>query len=477
MRAILNFGAIVLIAAGASPVAAAPRAPVRAGCPADAVSRAQSAVIRGMTRHYTICAGTLPIRDSAGTVRASIFYTAYLLDGVARARPLSFVWNGGPGADSRLLQFHALAPRTLQNGVLVDNADSALSASDLVFVDPVGTGFSRAKTLADGAAFYRTTGDIGATAQFVRNFRSAYHRSGAPTYLVGESFGTWRAAGVAEALIDAGEPLAGIALISGGIPLGDAEDRSLMRALSLPNRTATALALGKLAPDVQAHPQAALAEAEHWARTVYRGALADPAALSATARAEVVARLARYQGLSPATIDAKTLWVSPRQFRTGLIPAEPRDIFDMRKPVAHLDTAADDKVVLAFYRETLGYRDGRYAGIEEKGPDVGGRWEYDQTPVTPESLARAMAGEGPPSASQPWTLRAMQKAPRLRAWVAAGRYDSLNSCPGNAATVAGLPRSVATRFTLRCYAGGHMMYEDAAVKTRFGRDLADFLAR
>jgi len=477
MRAILNFAALALIVAGSGPVAAAPRAPVWAGCPADAVSRVQSAVIGRVIQHYTVCVGTLPIRDPAGTVRASIFYTAYLLDGAARNRPLSFVWNGGPGADSRLLQFHALAPRTLQNGALVDNPASALPASDLVFVDPVGTGFSRPKTPADGAAFYRTTGDIAAMAQFVRSFRGAYRRGGAPTYLVGESFGTWRAAGVAEALIYAGEPLAGIAMISGGIPLGDGEDRSLMRALSLPNRTATALALGKLAPDVQAHPQAALAEAEHWARTVYRGALADPAALSAAARAEVVARLARYQGLSPATIDVKTLWVSPRQFRTGLIPAEPRDVFDMRKPVARVDSAADDKAVLAFYRETLGYRDGRYAGIEEKGPDVGGQWEYDQTPVTPESLARAMAGEGPPSASQPWTLRAMQKAPRLRAWVAAGQYDSLNSCAGNAATVAGLPQSVATRFTLRCYAGGHMMYEDTAVKTRFGRDLADFLAR
>ena len=477
MRAILNFATIALIAAGPAPVAAAPRPPVRVGCPADAVSRVESAVIGRLIRRYTVCAGTLPIRDPAGTVRASIFYTAYLLDGAARNRPLSFVWNGGPGADSRLLQFHALAPKTLQHGALADNAASALPASDLVFVDPVGTGFSRPKTPADGASFYRTTGDIAAMAQFVRNFRDVYRRGGAPTYLVGESFGTWRAAGVAEALIDAGEPLAGIALISGGIPLGDGEDRALMRALSLPNRTATALALGTLAPALQANPQAALAEAENWARSVYRGALTDPAALGAAARAEVIQRLARYQGLSPTTIDAKTLWVSPRQFRMGLIPAEPRDIFDMRKPVAHLETAADDKAVLAFYRQTLGYRDGRYAGIEEAGPDVGGQWEYDQTPVTPESLARALAGEGPPSASQPWTLRAMQKAPRLRAWVAAGRYDSLNSCAGNAATVAALPPGVAARFTLRCYAGGHMMYEDAAVKTRFGRDLADFLAR
>src|SRR5690606_22596047 len=90
-------------------------------------------------------------------------------------------------------------------------------------------------------------------------------------------------------------------------------------------------------------------------------------------------------------------------------------------------------------------------------------------------LDRAMAGEGPPSPSQPWTLRAMKKMPEMRTFVAAGFYDSLNSCAANEATVAALPAAVAARFALHCYPGGHMMYDEPAVAITFGRDIAAFL--
>lgn len=248
------------------------------------------------------------------------------------------------------------------------------------------------------------------------------------------------------------------------------------RALSLVNRTATAFALGKLAPDLQRDQASTLAAAQRWADTVYAPALADPAALDATRRAAVVAGLGRYQGLDPATIDAKTLWVSPRDFRTRLLAAEGKTlgIFDMRRTTPR-DTAGEDAIALAYYRTQLGYTAGRYAGIDAPAADVGGGWRYDQSPVTKDSLARAMAGEGPPSASQPWIQRAMAKNRALRVWVATGLYDSLNSCAGNAATVAALPDGLSRRFTLRCYAGGHMMYEDPRETRRFGNELANFL--
>lgn len=475
MRMILTLGAAVL---GAYSATASPQPQVSSVCAPGAVSRAQHAVIAARASRYTVCVGAVPIRDASGQVRASIVYTAYMLGSRPdRSRPLSFIWNGGPGSDSRLLQFHALAPKKLRNGALVDNSASPLPVSDLVFVDPVGTGFSRPVTPEAGAEFYRTTGDIAAIAQFVRRLRSDLQRTGSPTYLVGESFGTWRAAGVAEALIDASEPLAGIALISGGIPVGAGEDRALARALSLPNRTATALALGRLAPDLQADPTATLASARRWARASYYPALANPEALSNPALETLVRELARFQGLPEAAIDTKTLWVSPRQFRTSLIPGKALDIFDMRKIASSAAPGRDDRAVIDFYRKTIGYTAGSYAGIDEKGPDVGGEWQYDQSPITPESLARAQAGEGPPSASQPWTLRALQKSPQLLVWVAAGQYDSLNSCAGNEATVESLPPELRERFSLHCYAGGHMMYEDPAVSDPFGHDLGTFIRR
>ncbi|HET8611665.1 MAG TPA: peptidase S10 [Sphingomonas sp.] len=472
MRARLGLAAALLAAVAGS--AAAKPLP---DCPSGAARAVQVAQVAGRPLHYRICAGTLPIRID-GEVRGRIFYTAYLAARTDRLkRPLAFVWNGGPGSDSRPLQFHALAPRTLRDGQLADNGASPLDTADLVFVDPVGTGFSRPVRPDYGKDFYGTNEDIASIAQFVRTFRDVYHRADAPLYLVGESFGTWRAAGVAETLIDQGAPVAGIALISGGIPLGETHDRALMRALSLPNRTATALALGKLAPELQAHPKKTLADAEAWARRVYDPALEHPQALSSADRKAVIEGLARYQGLPASTIDPETLWVSPRQFRTDLLKAggETLNVFDMRKIGEDKPDPADDRAVIDFYRRTLGYTDGHYAGIEEKGPEVGSLWRYDQAPITPESLARAKAGEGPPSPSRPWTLRAMEREPALRVWVAAGMYDSLNSCAGNRATVAALPAGIAERFSLHCYAGGHMMYDDPAVAQPFGADLRRFL--
>ncbi|HUD31319.1 MAG TPA: peptidase S10 [Novosphingobium sp.] len=429
------------------------------------------------TLRYTACAGTLEVAGEDGAKAADLFYTAYFARGAkGKPRPIVFVWNGGPGADSRLLQFHALGPRTLHGDGLANNAASPLAAADLVFLDPAGTGFSRAASEAAAKRLYSTTGDLAATTRFIRQFLKTHGRESSPVYLVGESFGTWRAAGVAEALVDAGQPVAGMALVSGGIPMGEERDRALMRALTLPNRTATALALGKLDPALTADPAKALADAESWARTVWYPALSRPEALDDKARADVVAGLSRFMGLAPSAIDAKTLWVSPRDFRTKLLAAQGRTlgIFDMRSTAPMPDEKAGDAAILDFYRRTLGYRDGQYAGLDGPEIPVGNDWQYDQSPITPESLARAMAGEGPPSASQPWVLRALEKAPAMRVFVATGLYDSLNGCAANRAAARDFPAALASRIAARCYRGGHMMYEEPAEALQFADDLSAF---
>lgn len=438
-----------------------------------------SAAARLGTLSYTVCAGTVEVADAQGSKAADLFYTAYFAKPQTRKpRPIAFVWNGGPGADSRLLQFHALGPRTLHGDGLADNAASPLPATDLVFLDPAGTGFSRAGSEAAAKGLYSTTGDLAATARFIRSFLKSHHREGSPVYLVGESFGTWRAAGVAEALIDVGQPIAGIALVSGGIPIGEEHDRSLMRALTLPNRTATALALGKLEPALAADPVRALADAESWAHRVWHPALAHPEALDAKARAEVAAGLSRYMGLAPSAIDTKTLWVSPRDFRTKLLAAQGKTlgIFDMRSTAPAADEKAASAAILAFYRTTLGYRSGQYAGIDAPESPVGNDWQYDQSPITPESLARAIAGEGPPSASQPWVLRALEKAPALRVFVATGLYDSLNGCAANRQAAGDFPGPLAARIQAHCYRGGHMMYEEPREALQFANDLSAFFS-
>ncbi len=434
---------------------------------------------------YTACAGTLDVAGANGA-RGHIFYTAYLRPSPPGSpRPLAFIWNGGPGADSRLLQFGALGPMLISKGRYHANPDSPLAVADLVFVDPVGTGFSRADHGEDAGAFYTTLADIAATADFITRFRDATRRQAAPLYLIGESFGTWRAGGAAVRLIGHGVPVAGLVLVSGGIPLGDLPDRNRMRALALVNRAATALALGKLAASGSDGRAALLRQVRDFAERLYAPALADPAALNERERASLVQELARWQGLDPDAIPPDTLFVTPREFRQRLLAAEGRTlgIFDMRQSVpasggaadARDAPSADDWLAIDWYRNHLGYAQGQYAGIEVPAQPVGRRWSYDQSPITAESLARAVAGEGPPSPSQPWILEAMQQAPALRTFVATGLYDSLNSCDANSATVAALPPAVARRFTLRCYAGGHMMYEDKNVAPAFNADISAFL--
>jgi hypothetical protein len=457
--------------AGADPHAS----PLARSCAANAVASTHQVNTGGRALSYKACAGTLTITGADGKPKADLFYTAYMLPDAKADRPITFVWNGGPGADSRLLHFQALGPKLIEDGVMIDNSATPLTASDLVFLDPAGTGFSRARQDAQ-APLYGTLGDIDATSRFVTEFLQVYRRENSHVYLFGESFGTWRAAGTAEALARDGVSIAGIGLISGGIPLGEMGDRALMRALSLPNRTATALALGKLDPDLAETGPGLMDETEQWAREVWYPALSSPDSLDVPGRAKLVAELARYHGMSPTEIDEDTLWVSPLAFRKGVLEGRTLDVFDMRRiEAAAGEDSGEGEAILRYYRESLGYRERLYAGIEAPAIPVGENWQYDQAPITEASLARAMAGEGPPSPSQPWTLRVMEMMPDLRTFVAAGVYDSLNSCAANRATVRLLPEGIEKRVSLQCYPGGHMMYDSRVVRDQFGNDIVAFI--
>jgi hypothetical protein len=139
------------------------------------------------------------------------------------------------------------------------------------------------------------------------------------------------------------------------------------------------------------------------------------------------------------------------------------------------------KLIGDYFRSDLGYRtDLKYVGLEAQTPDddprpVNSRWAYDSGEITPEVMARAQAGEGPPG-GQPWTARAMALDPKLRVLVAAGLYDSLNSCAGNRELQKRLEPAIARQFRFGCYAGGHMMYRDAAARAQLSRDVRAFVS-
>lgn len=208
----------VLFALAAISYAQPPAAqPPRAAAPLvfkdeKAILKVHSLKIDGKDLSYKSHTGFLPIKTESGEIEAQLFYTAYTVDGESKQkRPVTFCFNGGPGAGSLWLHIGAIGPRRVpmkQDGsmppppyMLVDNPDTWLDRSDLVFIDPVGTGYSRAKSPDVAKRFFSLRGDIESIGTVIRHWLTENQRWGSPLYLAGESYGTTRAAGLAGYLL------------------------------------------------------------------------------------------------------------------------------------------------------------------------------------------------------------------------------------------------------------------------------------
>ncbi len=208
-------------------VAAAPSSQsASSAIPTTATVTHHVAVIGGRSIGYTATAGTIEVTGPGGQSRANLFYIAYTADGQGEdgPRPLTFAYNGGPGGSSALVHMAAFGPRTLRMAdtadpppsprTIIDNPDSLLDVSDLVFIDPVGSGYSRLLPDAKADDFYGVTQDAHVTAQFVRRYIDQNDRWSSAKYLAGESYGTLRSAVTAKLLQQDGIALTGIVLMS-----------------------------------------------------------------------------------------------------------------------------------------------------------------------------------------------------------------------------------------------------------------------
>jgi len=294
--------------------------------------------IAGERVRYVAETGMLPLLKPDGTSRASVFYTAYTrLDGVEKAkRPVTFCFNGGPGSASVWLHLGALGPRRVQMNAdgslppppfaLVDNEFSLLNASDLVFIDPVATGFSRAAKDEKPEQFFGDEGDLQSIGEFIRLWTTRHERWLSPKFLCGESYGVFRAAGLAEHLrAHCGLYLNGLVLVSGVLDfatLCDGPGNDLPYPLTLPAFTAAAHFHHKLPPDLQADLAKALAESRAFARGEFTTALQQGAALPPVEREKIITHLARLTGLKPAVIADNRLRVDTGVFRKQLLHDE-----------------------------------------------------------------------------------------------------------------------------------------------------------
>jgi len=504
---------IALVAPAGSPAPCAARQQGSAPAAAIAaqegiVSTRHSIVLNGRPLAYTAHAGLLPIRvNDTGAVHAHMFFVAYTVETGSNAarRPLTFLWNGGPGSNATLVHVDGFGPKRLDPRpppgahriALLDNATTWLDETDLVFVDPVGTGYSRAADTTYHAEFFNTLGDIASVAEFVRVWLTRFDAWDAPLFLAGESYGTWRAAGIAESFARRGIDVAGVILISGGIPVGDVVSDAMRAALFIPARSAAAFHHGKLTADPGGDLASTLRTVEQWARTVYAPALERRDSLSPAERRELASALARYTGLDPSDIDSDTLVVRRQWFAERLLGGDSvLGRFDTRRATAGgasgTRAGARTRTIIDYFRNQLGFRtDLAYQGLEtgftppigrRVTASVGARWNYNQNPPASEAEAaarrsglRPLVWEGPPNGSEPWLLRAMTIDSGLRAFVVTGMYDSLNSCAFNAHLASALERSIAARVTTACHVGGHMMYEDEETRVRLKDDIVAFI--
>ena len=245
----------------------APKEDRQAPPPADKISTTQhTIVIGGQTIAYTARAGTIVMKNEDGTPVANIFFTSYTKDGENPARrPVTFTFNGGPGSSSVWLHMGAFGPKRVDyldaEGRAakppyraVDNEDSILDVTDLVFIDPVTTGFSRAIPFKDAKKFHGVDADVESVGQFIRLWTTRYGRWASPKFLAGESYGTTRAAGLSGWLNEQDFYLNGIVLVSSILNFETTSfdtANDLAYILFLPTYTAIGWYHHKLSPDLQ----------------------------------------------------------------------------------------------------------------------------------------------------------------------------------------------------------------------------------
>jgi carboxypeptidase C (cathepsin A) len=289
--------------------------------------------VNGKLLHYTATAGRLPIKRADGKIEAEMFFVAYTLDGQETSkRPLTFAFNGGPGSSSIWLHMGALGPKKVvlqPDGFmppapyrLEDNPYTLLDKTDLVLVDAIGTGFSRAGDAEMFKKFWGVTGDIEAFSEFIRLYITRNERWTSPLYLLGESYGTTRSAGIAGYLADHGISFNGITLLSMVLnfeTLISNKTNDQAYVFLVPSFTMIAGYHHKLAPDLAQDMNKAREESQRWASTDYAQALDKGDALTPEERQKIISQLARYTGLSTDVVDQANLRIDVRKFTHYLL--------------------------------------------------------------------------------------------------------------------------------------------------------------
>ena len=447
---------------------------------------------------YTATAGTMAQKDESGATKADMFFIAYTLDrdegADPRDRPLTFVFNGGPGAASVWLHLGTAGPKRIDlddKGIpaappfrVVDNESTWLEATDLVFIDPVGTGYSRPAQGEKGEQFYGVEEDIRSVGSFIRLYITRYQRWPSPKFLAGESYGTTRAAGLSEYLLEKqGISLNGIALISAVLNFQTiiaAGGNDLPYVLFLPTYTAAAWHHKRLAGELQEDLDKTLREVERFSLGDYAAALAAGDSLDEARRREIAQAIARYTGLDAEWVLRGNLRISPTRFRQELLAKEGKIIgrFDARITGFASDPqndASDYDPSLSLFLPVYSASLNHYVRSElEFESDLS--YEVLTERVHPWNFGGGGRAGGYLYVAD--TLRAtLLKNPQLKLLVAAGKLDLATPHLASDYTInhLHLPPELRKNITRTYYPAGHMMYHDAASRRQLDEDVTDFI--
>ena len=451
-----------------------------------------SITLNGKTLNYTATVAQMPLKDAAGETEAHIFYMAYTLDSATDAakRPLTFCFNGGPGSASMWVHLGGMGPRSpklLATGTMPpppyevkDNQDTWLDQTDLVFIDPVGTGYSRAKTVEIARRMNGVQGDIQSVGEFMRMYVTRNNRQYSPLFIAGESYGTFRAAGLAGYLIERGMAFNGIVLIGTTLNLETIWSRSddLVYELELPTYAADAWYHKKVPAELQRKDlKSFLKEVEGFAGGEYAAALMKGDMLAATERKTVIDKLSRYTGLDAHYLEETNLRWDVSHYTRQLLRDKHLTIgrYDGRLTApASLNTGETSEfdpssshitppftaVLTNYLRTELGYKTDLYyypsGGVQP--------WDYG-----------VQNGFGDTTAL---LKNAMTKNPYMKVMVAAGFYDL--ATPYYAAEYTfnhmGLSPEMHSRINWTFYEAGHMLYIDSDSHAKLKKDFTEFVA-
>lgn len=466
----------------------------------DAVTH-HSITLGGRTYRYTARAGTIVLRDAKEKPQATMFYTAYTLDGAsALRRPVTFVYNGGPGSASLWLRMGSFGPVRVQVGNgkptlpppygLVSNQYSLLDKTDLVFVDIAGSGYGRVLPGGDPKSVFGTDSDVNAFGQFVKRYITRFGRWNSPKVLYGESYGTPRTALLVDYLQNDGVGINGVVLQSSILNdwlattevYGGSGTDDWQYVFALPTFAAAAWYYHAV-PNAPKSLATFMGQMKTFALGPYRSALQQGSNLPPAQFDAMVAKLHAYTGLSETYIRNSNLRIRPayflKEFRRergeslGFYDARYRS-FELDRASQQPNTDASDNAITDIFTsmnadyltQTLKYRTNlQYLGDAGAAIQAAGGWSFKHDGQEPLNTAPSLAD-------------AMVVNPHLQVFSANGWYDSVTPFLATVYTLnhLGLPPALQKNITYGFYPSGHMIYLNPQALAVYHNDLEKWYA-